>query len=304
VDVEMRHLRALVAVGEELNFTRAAERLHLTQQALSGQIRQLEERVGTKLVDRDTRRVELTAAGAALYEQARPLLADAQQAIATARAAGDQRPRLTVGYIAALTHRLIAPTMRAFEQRHPDVEVSIHFGDFLDPWGGLRDNSADVAILYGEFDQTGIDLKYLFSEPRGCALAAGHPLTAKQELTIEDYTAEPLVDVPMIDPVCWAFWRGDRHRHGVPPRIGATVRSIDGLIEAIGAGLGVTGTVAFAVDALGSAAGVVFRPVAGLEPLDFYAARRTGDEREPVLAFMDTAANAQTEATPPTLDLA
>src|ERR1700736_6057023 len=90
VDVEMRHLRALLTVAEELNFTRAAERLHLTQQALSGQIRQLEDRVGRRLVDRDSRHVALTAAGKTLSEQARPLLADAQHAVAAARAAGGE----------------------------------------------------------------------------------------------------------------------------------------------------------------------------------------------------------------------
>jgi DNA-binding transcriptional LysR family regulator len=295
VDVEMRHLRALIAVADELNFTRAAERLHLTQQALSGQIRQLEERVGTKLVDRDTRRVELTAAGVSLYQQARPLL-DAQQAIATARAAGDQPARLTVGYIAALTHRMIGSTMRAFQDLHPEVEVAIHFGSFLDPSGGLRDDSADVAIVYGEFDQTGLELQFLFSLPRGCAIAADHPLAAREELTIDEFIAEPIVDVPMDDPICWAFWRADRHRHGIPARVGATVRALDGLIEAVGAGLGVTGTVELAVDALGSSAGVVFRPIPDLGPLDFYAARRTGDQRPQVLAFIDVAASTQTSA--------
>jgi DNA-binding transcriptional LysR family regulator len=289
VDVEMRHLRALIAVGEELNFTRAAQRLHLTQQALSGQIRQLEQRVGTQLVDRDTHRVELTPAGAALYQQARPLLADAQQAIATALAAGTAPARLTVGYIAPLTHRWIAPVMRAFAGHHPDVELTIHFGEFLDPWGGLRDNQADVAIVYGEFDQTGIELHHLFTELRGCAIAAEHPLAAKPELTLEEFLGEPLIDVPMLDPVCWAFWRGDKHRGGVPARIGATVRTLDGLIVAVGAGLGVTGTVQLAVDALGMSAGVVFRPVAGLEPLDVFVAHRAGDDRQQVLDFIETA---------------
>jgi DNA-binding transcriptional LysR family regulator len=299
VDVEMRHLRALIAVGEELNFTRAAERLHLTQQALSGQIRQLEERVGVKLVDRDTRRVALTPAGAALYAQARPLLADAQQAIAIALAAGSETAPLTVGYIAALTHRWIAPTLHAFAERHPDVNVTIHFGDFLDPTGGLRDGLADVAIVYGEFDRSGLELQYLFGYPRGCAMAAGHPLAAQHELTIDDFLEQPLVDVPMLDPVCWAFWRADKHRHGIPPRIGATARSLDGLIEAVGAGLGVTGTVQPAVDALGSSAGVVFRPVRGLGTLDFFVAHRAGDERPQVIDFVHTAVDTQAQATPP-----
>src|SRR5579859_1685609 len=98
MDVEMRHLRALLALGEELNFTRAAERLHLTQQALSGQVRQLEERVGTQLVERNSHRVQLTRAGETLLEHAKPLLAGAEQAIVATRAAGAEAPRLTVGY--------------------------------------------------------------------------------------------------------------------------------------------------------------------------------------------------------------
>src|SRR5205807_335640 len=106
MDVEMRHLRALLAVADELNFTRAAQRLHLTQQALSGQIRQLEERVGARLVERDSHHVALTRAGEKLCEQARPLLVRAEHAVAAARAASDEGARLTVGYIAPLTRRL------------------------------------------------------------------------------------------------------------------------------------------------------------------------------------------------------
>lgn len=294
MDVELRHLRALIAVAEELNFTRAAERLHLTQQALSGQIRQLEQRVGTLLVERDTHRVALTPGGVALYERCRALLAGAEDAVAAARAAGADTPRLVLGYPAPLTHRIVAaPAIRLFAERRPDVEVTIHFGGLLDPWGGLRDRASDVAIVYGAFDTEGLELRHLFSEPRGVALAADHPLALKEAVTLAELVAEPVVDVPSADPVSRDFWLATRHRDGRPPRIGATVQTIDGLIEAIGAGLGVATTVAAVVDALGSGAGVVFRPVADLEPLDFWVARRAGDDRAPVLDFMDAAVDAQ-----------
>jgi DNA-binding transcriptional LysR family regulator len=289
VDVEMRHLRALLTVAEELNFTRAAQRLHLTQQALSGQIRQLEDRVGTRLVERDTRRVELTPAGATLCEQARPLLSGAEQAIAAARAAGGQAARLTVGYIAPLTRRMVAPAVRNFADAHPEVDLRIYFASFLDPLGGLRDRRADVAILYGEFEHDGIELRPLFSEPRGVGLPANHPLAEKSHVTLADFLAEPLVEVPVRDPIWRDFWTAAKHRSGKPPRIATTVETLDGLIEAIGAGLGVASTVALAVDALGPVAGVVFRPVHGLEPLDFWVARRTDDDRPQVLDFVETA---------------
>lgn len=97
------------------------------------------------------------------------------------------------------------------------------------------------------------------------------------------------IDVPSRDAASHEFWIAARHRAGRPPRIGATVQSLDGLVEAIGAGLGVATAVPTAVDALGAAAGVVFRPVAGLEPVDFWVARRADDDRRQVLDFIAVA---------------
>ncbi len=285
----MRHLRALLALAEELNFTRAAERLHLTQQALSGQIRQLEERVATQLVQRDSHRVQLTPAGQTLIEHARPLLAGAEHAILASRAAGDQSVRLTVGYVAPFTRRLVGPAFDTFYEAHPEAEVMIHFAGFLDPLGGLRDGPADVAILYGDFEHDGIERRLLFSEPRGLALAADHPLAARSEITIEDLIAEPLVEVPVRDRIWSDFWTAAGQRNGVPPRIGASVTTLDGLMEAIGAGLGVATTVAPAIDMLGTAAGVIFRPAPELSPLDFWVARREQDDRPQVVGFLEAA---------------
>jgi DNA-binding transcriptional LysR family regulator len=283
----MRHLRALLALAEELNFTRAAERLHLTQQALSGQIRQLEARVGTQLVERDSHRVALTRAGTTLLEHARSLLSGAEHAIVATRAAGGEPTRLTVGYVAPLTRRLVAPAFARFYAAHPETEVTIHFANFLDPLGGLRGGPSDVAILYGEFEHDGIDLHPLFSEPRGIAIAADHPLASSNEISIEDFLAERLVEVPVRDQVWSDFWTAAPHRNGTPPKIGASVTTLDGLMEAIGAGLGVATTIAPVVDTLGTAAGVVFRPVPALSPLDFWIARRSHDDRPHVLGFLD-----------------
>jgi DNA-binding transcriptional LysR family regulator len=288
----MRHLRALIAVSEELNFTRAAARLHLTQQALSGQIQQLEQRVGHQLVERDTRRVALTPAGVALCERARPLLDGVELAVASARESAREVAQLTVGYIAALTHRIVAPMMQLFANRHPEVEVTLHFGEFVDPSGGLRSGAADVAFVYGDFDTHGLELTFLFSEPRGIAMSANNPLARRSEVTVDELIAEPIVDVPMADSSCRDFWIAAEHRGGRPPRIGATVRTLDGLIEAVGAGLGIAATVATAVDALGSTAGVVFRPVNGLKPLEFFVARRVGDDRKQVTDFIEAALDA------------
>jgi DNA-binding transcriptional LysR family regulator len=289
MDVELRHLRALLAVAEELNFTRAAERLHLTQQALSGQIRQLETRVGTQLVDRSSHHVELTRAGATLLEHARPLLAGAEHALLATRAASAVAAPLTVGYVAAFTRRLMAPAFKRFCTAHPETEVTIHFAGFLEPLGGLRDGSADVAFLYGEFEHEGIERRLLFSEPRGVALAADHPLAARPEITLDEFVAEPLIQVPVRDQVWSDFWTAAAHRKGTPPKIGASVTTLDAFIEAIGAGLGVATAVETVVDSLGTGAGVVFRPAPELSPLNFWVARRERDDRSQVRDFVAAA---------------
>src|SRR3954462_8537337 len=99
MSVELRHLRAFVAVAEELNFTRAAERLHLAQQALSSQIRQLEERIGVSLLTRTTRTLERTSAGEVLVEHARAVLAATESGVAATRQAAGAAQALTLGLV-------------------------------------------------------------------------------------------------------------------------------------------------------------------------------------------------------------
>lgn len=275
MDVELRHLRALVVLAEELNFTRAAERLHVSQQGLSTQIRQLELRVGTQLVERDTRSVAMTPAGAELCAQARPLLAGTERAVMTARTLGQQRG-LTIGFRAAPVHRLVGSALDLFSERHPEVELRVRFGDFLDPSAGLRDGEVDVAIVAGPFDDSGLELVPLFSEPRGAVLAREHPLAGRPHLTLAEFLEEPLIDLPNRDPVWRDYWFANDHRDGSLPRFAATANSLDGMFEAIRARLGVATGIESVVLALGDDSGLVFRPVEGLEPLEFRVGRQIG----------------------------
>jgi DNA-binding transcriptional LysR family regulator len=187
---------------------------------------------------------------------------------------------------------MVAPAVERYCADHPEVELSIHFADFLDPLGGLGDRAADVAVLYGEFEHAGIELHPLFQEPRGIALAADHPLAANGVLTMKDLLGQPLVDVPTRDRTWRDFWAGADHRGGASPRIGATVQTLDGMIEAVAAGLGVAITIPPVIEALGPSAGVVFRPVPDLTPLEFWVAHRSQDERPQVLAFVGAASAA------------
>jgi DNA-binding transcriptional LysR family regulator len=285
-------------VADELNFTRAAERLHLTQQALSAQIRQLEERVGGRLVDRDTRSVALTAAGEALCEQARPLLAAAENAVSAARAAGE-RSGLTVGVRAAASLRICRAAFELFRERHPEIEMTLSFGGFTDASAGLRDGGVDVAIIAGPFGETGLELRTLFTSPRGAVLAADHPLAQRPDVSFAELLAEPVVDLPAVDPLFRDFWFVNAHRGGIPPRIAARAESMDGMIEAVRAGLAVEFTLEAVVRELGAASGLVYRPVPELEPAEFRVGRRIGDERPQVLAFIEAAVDAYTAQASP-----
>ena len=287
MDVELRHLRAFVTVAEELNFTRAARRLFIAQQALSTQIRQLEQRVGTPLLNRSPRSVTMTPAGQALFAQARLLLAGAEAAVHAALEAAGTRHTLTVGFVAAIDHAWAANAINAFAASRPDVEVVVHFGDLLDPTGGLRDGRADVAFTYGPFDTTGLELHPIHSEPIGVSLAAHHPLATKSELTIADIVAEPTFDFPTPDSAWRAFWSAESFRQGKPARYVAQYRNLEGLVSALRAGLGVHLATQPLRETL--ATDIVWRPVPDYPPLQYFVAQRAGDQRATVANFVETA---------------
>ena len=281
MSIELKHLRAFVAVAEELNFTRAAERLHLAQQALSTQIRQLEERVGERLLERTTRKVELTPAGEAMLEHARNVLGGADRAVAAARAAAGEGPgRLTVGFLVPADHEPMRPALELFSERQPDVEVLVYFAEVTDPSAGLRDGNADIAVVVGAFDRAGLETLHLWTDPRGVALGARHPLAAKEQISIAEMIDEPTFDFKVPDRIYRDFWMATAHRGGRPPKLAAQFRGLDGLLEAVRAGLGLNLIRERIVDTLGPDSGVVYRPVRGLEPAEVALAWREGDDNE------------------------
>ena len=121
--MELRHLRYFVAVAEELNFRRAAERLHLSQPSLSRQVRDLEREIGERLFERDRRRVSLTPAGRALLREARGVLAGTAKAIQAARAAG--RGTLRIGSIGVLSASFLPGSLARFREQFPTVDIEV-----------------------------------------------------------------------------------------------------------------------------------------------------------------------------------
>jgi DNA-binding transcriptional LysR family regulator len=145
--MELRHLRYFVAVAEDLNFRRAAERLHLSHPALSRQISDLEDELGLKFLNRNARRVELTEAGRVFLVGARRTLASAQEAIAQAsEVVKGERGRLSIGCYARLTYPFLPDALRRFRGLFPLVEVSVQHMDNRTQLEALLNGSVMLGI--------------------------------------------------------------------------------------------------------------------------------------------------------------
>ena len=156
VDLDTRLLRAFVAVAEELNFTRAAERLFIAQQALSSQIQQLETRLGAKLFERTTRRVSLTETGERLLPHAVPTLRTLDAGVAELEAARRaERATLRVGLSGTAMVPLAGETMRLFAERHPEVELKVSNTGLDRPGASLKEGDVDVAFVRPPFASAG-----------------------------------------------------------------------------------------------------------------------------------------------------
>ena len=148
LSMESRHLRYFVAVGEELSFTRAAERLHIAQPPLSQQIRQLEEELGVTLLERAARPVRLTEAGLLLLDRARELLAALEATVADTRRIGrGQAGRLMIGFAGSAMYVGLPDIIGAFRDACPDVEVALDEMLAAEIAEALRQRRIDVVSL-------------------------------------------------------------------------------------------------------------------------------------------------------------
>ncbi|WP_372345179.1 LysR family transcriptional regulator [Streptomyces sp. KL116D] len=296
MDVHGRDLRYFTAVADELNFTRAAERLYVSQPALSKQIRMLEKQLGAELFVRDRRSVRLTAVGEALLPHARGVLAAwqaAETAVEEARAA--ERDTLVVGMSTSPGRGLLPALRTRLMSGHPAARPVLHQVNWADPTAGLADGSTDVAFVWlplpdGERYRTVV----VASEPRLVALPPGHPLTARAAADPEgavdfsDLADEPFLALPPEAGPLRDYWLALDAREGRAPRIGGVVASAEETHEAVANGQGVV------LLATGNAPLIVRDevtavPVRGITPSRLAVAARRDDERALVRAYLTAA---------------
>ena len=201
--MELQQLRYVVAVAEERNFTRAAVRCHVVQSALSHQIKALERELGTPLFARSSRRVELTAAGAAFLPHARGALAAADRARACASSAtGAIRGTLTLGLIPTVTAVDAPSALARFHRAHPDVTIALRGSGSDESIAEIVAGRMDVAILGLPLRDTprGVRFRELARERFVAVMHAAHPLAGASELTLAELARETFVDFPAGTP--------------------------------------------------------------------------------------------------------
>ncbi|MFE5022302.1 LysR substrate-binding domain-containing protein [Streptomyces sp. NPDC056656] len=281
MDVHGRDLRYFVAVAEELHFTRAAERLYVSQPALSKQIRMLERQMGTELFDRDRQGVRLTLAGAALLPHARAVLAAWETgAEAVERARAEQLATLVVGMSTSPGRGGLLPAVRSrFTEAHPDARIRLRQVGWDDATAGLADGTADVAFVWLPLpDADRYRWVVVAEEPRHVALPEAHRLAALAEIDFADLADEPFLALPQSAGALRDYWLATDARDGTPPRVGAEIAGTDETYEALVDGRGVC-LVAVGNAPLITLGGVVTRPLRGVSPSRLALAWRDGDQR-------------------------
>ena len=285
MDVHVRDLRYFLTVAEELHFTRAAERLYVSQPALSKQVRALERQLGVELFRRDPRGVALTEAGAALLPHARRVLdAWSQGAAALEAARAAARGTLVVGMSTSPGRGGLLPAIRSrFTAAHPDTVLRLRQVSWEDPTAGLADGDADVAFVWLPLPDAG---RYAWTviaeEPRLVALPETHPLASRPEIDFTALLDEPFLALPASAGPLRDYWLALEERGGRPPRIGAEIASTEETYEALVAGLGIC-LVATGNTPLITLGGVVTRPVRGLSPSRYALAWRREDDGRPLV---------------------
>jgi DNA-binding transcriptional LysR family regulator len=240
--MELRHLRYFIGVAEEENVSRAALKLHVSQPALSRQVRDLEDELGFLLLTRSAKSVRLTEAGRAFLTEARAVLQRAEEAVKTARAiATGARGELHVGYAPSLTARFLPQTLRAFQARSPGVRVKLHDFSTEEMLAGLRDGKLQIAFVVRlPVLLRGLRFEDLARDAFCLAVAPKHALAGRRTVKLAEAAQEPLLtysrkDYPDAHENLAAMFAAVKSK----PRIAEEHDSVSSLIAAVEAGNGV-----------------------------------------------------------------
>lgn len=284
--METRHLKYFIAVAEERHFGRAAARLHMAQPPLSQQIRQLEEQLGTPLMVRTTRKVELTPAGQVLLDRGRVLLQELQVLESDVQQVGDGATGvLRVGFTGTATYRLMPTIVQAARRTLPGLRITVQ-GEMLTPQmeAALEEGRLDAAVLRPPVQSGAIALKLLEQDQLVAALPADSPLAEKGTLELAALSEEGFIGYPGYSAVSSIFIDACR-KAGFQPRVVQEAKETSTLLSLVASGMGIA--LVPMTSRMFSYQGVAFRPLRNPPPMDLAVAWNSDKETPLLRAFLN-----------------
>jgi len=234
--VEIRHLRYFIAVAEEMNFGRAAQRLRVAQPALSRQIAKLEADFGGPLFDRMRPQIKLTVAGTALLPRARELLTRLDELVdLTRRATGGRQGTLEIGFVGSATFSVLPDILKEYRSRFTEVELLLHHMTKGDLVRALIERRIQVAFTRPGIDDPEIVNEIVSREPMILALPADDALAARTSLSLRSLANRSFIipNPKLEDPVHDVF-----REAGFTPRIGQETADLHTALGLVAAGFG------------------------------------------------------------------
>ena len=287
--LQTRHLRYFVAVAEELNFHRAAERLHLSQPALWRQIRDLELEIGTALLVRDPRGIGLTPAGAAFLEDCRDLLERIEGArLRARRVAQGQVGMLHIGFNEIAGRRREMPRiLQAFRQAHPMISLQLHFLMSQMQTDALRSGELDAGfLLRHKGEKTEFQTIRVGTDDYVLAMPKDHPLVRKPTLSLADLASEALImPNPRNNSVAYGRLVNALQAARVSPQVAQFADNENTIMNLVDAGMGlaILNTTVRPADQQA----IALRPLADLSmPVDLELVWREGNDNPALTHFI------------------
>ncbi len=239
--MELRHLRYFLAVAEEGNITRAAERLHIAQPPLSRQIQQLEDLLGVTLFVRGARPLQLTEAGHHLYKHGMQLIQQSKALVATTRQVGKVEAKFTMAFVGSTLYGLLPEVARRFKAVHPNVDFSLVEMPTMEQIRALNEGEIDVGIGRIRHEDSNVRRILLREEPLIAAVPVSHRLAATESVSLAELVSENIILFPknprpsFADLVLEAF-----HDRGLEPDRTMEAREVQVSLGLVAAGMGVT----------------------------------------------------------------
>ncbi|MDQ3202888.1 MAG: LysR substrate-binding domain-containing protein [Pseudomonadota bacterium] len=286
--MDLRLLRYFMALAEELHFGRAATRLHICQPPLSQQIRLLEEELGTPLFERSHHRVELTAAGQMLKEQAPLVFEQLNRALDLTRQTGrGQLGELEIGMISSVMVGVLPQALHLFCERYPHVSLRLHEMTPAAQVMALKEKRIDACVFRVGYDDPQLRNELLIYEPIRVVMPIDHPLARCESLAPADLALEPFVALELKQSRFADFLYQCCIKAGFIPQIRQQVIEVQTLLSLVQAGFGVA-LLPASIEQL-APAGLVFRRLTpALPEVPLYATYREDDDSPVLKLFLDT----------------